>query len=194
MNATAEAMMPIAVRTCHKETAEFEAVALPHLNDLYRTAARLLGNSSRASDMVQEAYLVAWRRFADFQPGTNCRAWLFQILFNVVRHERRGWFRWMTGKEDDVAVLARTEAPAPMPDRLTDETILAALDQLPTTFREVVLLVDVEEFSYKEASAILGVPVGTVMSRLSRARHLLREQLAGLAPGREAGRRPASIP
>ena len=71
---------------------EFEAAALPHLNDLFRTATRLLRNPTEAEDIVQETYLVAWKSFDRFEPGTDCRAWLFTIMFNVVRHYRRRWF------------------------------------------------------------------------------------------------------
>lgn len=158
----------------------FEAEALPHMNDLYRTAIRLLLDSGKASDAVQETYLVAWKTFGRYERGTNCRAWLFQILFNVVRHERRQWFKWMTGASEDLRE-AEVVAPQPVPDSLTDGEILAALDRLSIQFREVVLLVDVEEFSYKEASEMLQVAIGTVMSRLSRARALLRSELAGVA-------------
>lgn len=158
----------------------FEAEAMPHRNDLYRTAQRMLRNPDKAGDAVQETYLIAWRSFAKYQEGTNCRAWLFQILFNVVRHERRNWFKWLTGKEDDLAQVDRA-APAPVPDELSDNAILAALDRLPAQFRAVVLLTDVQEFSYKEASEILNIPVGTVMSRLSRGRTLLREELEEVA-------------
>lgn len=159
---------------------EFEAEALPHRDDIFRAAVRLLQDRDKAGDAVQETYLVAWKNFARYQRGTNCRAWLFQILFNVARHERRTWFKWITGKEEDLAE-AQLVAPAPIPTSLTDSAILAALDQLPTQFREVLLLVDVEEFSYKESSEILGVPMGTVMSRLSRGRTLLRTELADVA-------------
>ncbi len=122
----------------------------------------------------------AWKSFGKYERGTNCKAWLFQILFNVVRHERRNWFKWITGKEEDLAE-AQLVAPAPIPDTLTDGNILAALDKLPAQFREALLLVDVEEFSYKEASEILRVPIGTIMSRLNRARGLLRNQLTDVA-------------
>ena len=159
---------------------KFEAEALPHMNDLYRAAVRLLLDQSKASDAVQEAYLLAWKSFDRYQPGTNCRAWLFQILFNVVRHERRAWFKWLTGKEEDLA-QRELVAPQPVPQSLTDSDILSALDTLPIQFREALLLIDVEEFSYKEASEILRVPIGTVMSRLSRARGLLRGQLTDVA-------------
>ena len=105
---------------------------------------------------------------------------MFQILFNVVRHERRSWFKWITGKEEDLAG-AQLIAPTAVPDRLTDSEILRALDNIASQFREVVLLVDVEEFSYKEASEILNVPIGTVMSRLNRGRGQLRGQLLEVA-------------
>lgn len=161
-------------------TADFESEALPHLNDVFRVAMRMLRDHARASDAVQEVYLLAWKNFHRYERGTNCRAWLFQILFNVVRHERRNWFKWITGMEDDLsnAVLI---APEPVPTVLQDKAILVALDRLPPQFRSVLLLVDVEEFSYKEASAILQTPIGTVMSRLSRGRMMLRGQLAEVA-------------
>jgi RNA polymerase sigma-70 factor (ECF subfamily) len=158
----------------------FEAEALPHMDDLFRAAVRLVRDHSKASDAVQDAYLLAWKTFDRYQRGTNCRAWLFQILFNVVRHERRNWFKWMTGKEEDVA-QAQLVAAEPIPEALTDQDILSAMDSLPVQFREVLLLVDVEEFSYREASEILQVPIGTVMSRLNRGRGLLRGQLSEVA-------------
>jgi RNA polymerase sigma-70 factor (ECF subfamily) len=163
-----------------KSMAGFEAEALPHMNDLFRAAVRMLQDSAKASDAVQETYLVAWKSFDRYERGTNCRAWLFQILFNMVRHERRTWFKWTTGKAEDVSELPLI-APEPVADTLTDGDILAALDKLSTQFREVLLLVDVQEFSYKEASEILHVPMGTIMSRLNRARGLLRGQLGEVA-------------
>ena len=158
----------------------FETEAMPHMDDLFRTAVRLLRDSSKASDAVQETYLIAWKSFERYTRGTNCKAWLFQILFNVVRHERRNWFKWITGKEEDLA-QSTLVAPEPNADSLTDQTILSALDNLPIQFRQVLLLVDVQEFAYKEASEILQIPIGTVMSRVSRGRGLLRGQLEELA-------------
>src|SRR6516164_6855688 len=134
-----------------RSCAVFEDEALPHMDDLFRTAVRLLLDRNKASDAVQETYLVAWKSFHRYECGTNCRAWLFQILFNVVRHERRKWFKWLTGKADDLAE-SQLVAPAPIPETLADRDILSALDKLPMQFREVLLLVDVQEFSYKEAS------------------------------------------
>ena len=178
--ATAPGHLSNTAETAGHPIEDFEAEALPHMNDLFRTSVRLLQDQGKASDAVQETYLIAWKSFQRYERGTNCRAWLFQILFNVVRHERRTWFKWITGKDEDMAE-AQLVAPASIPTSLTDRDILAALDKLPTQFREAVLLVDVEEFSYKQASEILQVPMGTIMSRLNRARGLLRGQLADVA-------------
>ena len=159
--------------------ANFETDALPHLNELYRTAVRLLREPAKASDAVQDTYLRAWKSFNRYQAGTNCKAWLFQILFNVVRHEWRNSLRWVFVEPTDSHF--KPVAPASGVLELTDKAILAALDSIPMQFRQIVLLVDVEEFTYAEASEILKVPVGTVMSRLSRGRTLLRQQLSTVA-------------
>ncbi len=159
---------------------EFEAVALPHLNDLFRTAKRLLGEQAVAEDVVQEVYLQAWKSFHRFERGTNCRAWLFTILFNTVHHYRRRWASSAVS-EGDEALEEKLQYTPPVPETLMDEEVLTALDRIPPDFRAVVLLADVEEFSYKEVAGILKIPVGTVMSRLSRARNLLREELATVA-------------
>ena len=103
------------------------------------------------------------------------------ILFHCVSHHRRRWFRFPLLKETEEFMEANLTYTAPIPEQLTDEEILGALDRIPAEFRAVVLLVDVEEFAYKEAAEIVGVPIGTVMSRLSRGRRLLREQLAEVA-------------
>jgi len=159
----------------------FEAEAMPHMNDIFRTATRLLGERSRAEDIVQEVYLQAWKSFHRFETGTNCRAWLFKILFHCVNHHRRKWFRFPLLKETEEFLESNLTSSPPIPDKLTDEDILAALDRIPADFRSVVLLVDVEEFAYKEVSDILAVPIGTVMSRLSRGRKALREHLTEVA-------------
>src|SRR4051812_19591553 len=156
-------------------TERFETEALPHLNDIFRTANRLLGDSARAEDVAQEVYLQAWKSFQRFEPGTNCRAWLFKILFHCANHHRRTWFRFPMMSEAVEFLEANLTAPEAVPEHLTDEEILAALDSIPADFRAVILLVDVEEFAYKEAAEILAVPIGTVMSRLNRGRKLLKE-------------------
>lgn len=163
-------------------TEEFESAALPHLNDLYRTATRVLGNRTEAEDIVQEAYLQAWKSFHRFELGTNCKAWLFKILFHVIQHHRRKWYNSKLVQESEEMPLQESVVyEAPVPEHLSDEDVLAALETIPVQYREVVLLADVQEFSYKEAAATLGVPVGTVMSRLSRGRTLLRAELSGIA-------------
>ena len=159
----------------------FESEAMPHLDDIFRTATRVLGDRARAEDVAQEVYLQAWKSFHRFEPGTNCRAWLFKILFHCVNHHRRKWFRFPLLKETEEFLETNLVQPERILEHLTDADIVAALDRIPADFRAVILMVDVEEFAYKEASEILSIPIGTVMSRLSRGRKLLREQLADVA-------------
>jgi RNA polymerase sigma-70 factor (ECF subfamily) len=154
---------------------------MPHLNDLFRTALRMTGERGHAEDVLQEVYLQAWRSFERFEEGTNCRAWLYKILFHCVSHQRRTSYRFPLLKENEEFLQSNLVQPAPVAHEITDGEILAALDKLPCDFRSVVLLVDVEEFAYKEVAEILAIPIGTVMSRLSRGRGLLRKHLAGLA-------------
>lgn len=173
--------MPVRAGALTGGRERFELEAMPHLNDLYRTAYRLTGDSARAEDVVQEAYLQAWKSFDRFESGTNCRAWLFKILFHCVNHHRRKWFRFPLLKETEEFLESNLRAKEPLPEKLTDGDILAALDRISSDYRAVVLLVDIEEFSYKEVSDIVGIPIGTVMSRLSRARKALRDQLTDVA-------------
>jgi RNA polymerase sigma-70 factor (ECF subfamily) len=170
--------------------AEFEQNALPHMNGLFRAAVSILGNRTEAEDAVQEAYLQAWKSFARFQAGTNCRAWLFGILFHVISHQRRKWLSRFVLREPKSFEDAATYT-APVPEWLTDEEILAAFRTLPRPYAEVLLLADVQEFSYREIQECLNIPIGTVMSRLSRGRQLLRSKLAGRAP--EGARRSAAV-
>jgi RNA polymerase sigma-70 factor (ECF subfamily) len=159
----------------------FETEAMPHLHDLFRTALRMTGERGHAEDVLQEVYLQAWRSFDRFEAGTNCRAWLYRILFHCVSHQRRKWFRFPLLKEKEEFLEANLVQPETVAQEITDGDILAALDKIPSDFRSVVLLVDVEEFAYKEVAGILSIPIGTVMSRLSRGRGLLRKSLAELA-------------
>lgn len=163
----------------------FEALALPHANDLFRMASSLLRNRTEAEDAVQECFLQAWKSFDRFEPGTNCRAWLYKILFHVVSHQRRKWGRlWLA---EDPQILEDTLVAKPeISERLSDEEILAALAEMPQQYAEVVMLADVQEFSYKEIQETLSIPIGTVMSRLSRGREYLRAALASMAPARPA--------
>ncbi len=159
---------------------DFEVAALPHVNELFRTAARLVGSNVEAEDLIQETFCQAWKSFHRFELGTNCRAWLFRILFNKANHHRK-WLFWRKTHDCEAKLMEALRYMPPVNEQLTDETILCALERLPQCYREVVLLVDTEEFSYKEVAEILRVPIGTVMSRLSRGRRLLRVELSGVA-------------
>ena len=160
---------------------DFEAAAMPHLNDLFRTAYRVIGNRSEAEDLVQEAYLQAWKSFHRFELGTNCRAWLFKILFHVIHHHRRKWFKFKFINDGEEVMQETLAYQAPIPEHLIDEDVLAAFQKIPEQYREVILLADVQELSYKEVADALEIPIGTVMSRLNRGRKLLRAELANFA-------------
>jgi RNA polymerase sigma-70 factor, ECF subfamily len=154
----------------------FEAEAMPHMNDLFRSAAAILGSRTEAEDITQELYLEAWKSFHRFTPGTNCRAWLYRILFHVIAHHRRKFFKFRF--IDDPEILEETMVyEPPVPEHLSDEDMMLAFRRLPQQYSEVVMLADVHEFSYKEIQEVLGIPIGTVMSRLSRGRKLLRGYL-----------------
>lgn len=124
--------------------------------------------------------MQAWKSFDRFKLGTNCRAWLFRILFNKA-HRHRKWLFWRNTHDSDELLLEALRYEPSVSEQLSDEEVLRALERLPHCYREVVLLADVEEFSYKEIAGILDAPIGTVMSRLSRGRRLLRVELAGMA-------------
>jgi len=170
---------------------EFEAIAMQHMNDLYRTARRTLGNQTEAEDVVQETYLQAWKSFHRFEAGTNIRAWMFKIMFHVIQHHRRKAWRLVTVKEEEEFVFDGLTYEPPVPEELRDEDVLAALDRVPEHYRSVILMADVHEFSYKEIQATLGIPIGTVMSRLNRGRQMLRTHLSGFAPTQKANRHVA---
>src|SRR3954453_6806494 len=129
-----------------RRTEDFEAAALPHLNDIYRSAARLLGDGARADDVVQDVYLQAWKSFDQFEVGTNCRAWLFKILFHTLHHYRRKWLNIRMIKETEEILDQAVAGSPPLPEHITDEEMLAGLAEIPQEFRAVVLLIDVEEF------------------------------------------------
>ena len=162
--------------------AGFEELAMPLFDSLYNFASWLLHDKSNAEDLVQETYLKALRGFDSFQPGTNFRAWIFRILRNTFLSSRSTLDRRLTvesNSEEDVPVLPATSTT---PESLLIEgsqqnAVRKAIEQLPVTFREVLLLCDVEDASYREISEILSIPVGTVMSRLARARKAIRESL-----------------
>lgn len=177
-------------RWSEADAAQFERDSLEHLDALYRTALRLTRRPEDAEDLVQDTYLKAFRFAEKFQPGTNLRAWLFRILTNTHLNRYQKIQRELdyasldeageyyiynqlhTGERHLVA-SAEEETFA----QLVDDDVRQALDALPDQFRVAILLCDVEGFSYAEIAAITGVPIGTVMSRLSRGRKLLQRLL-----------------
>jgi RNA polymerase sigma-70 factor (ECF subfamily) len=176
------------------DRAQFEEEALAHADQLYRIALRLSGSQQAAEELVQETYLRAFRSWRSYRPGSNLAAWLATILRNVFLDEARRQQRRPTQEsfEDTTEYylynqLAGTgsEPQEAVLNRLAGGAIVDALADVPPAFREVVVLVDVGDFSYQEAADILGVPIGTVMSRLHRGRRALKQALAQRA-GAEA--------
>jgi len=176
----------------HRQTAPFEAEALGYIDSLYRTALRLTRNPADAEDLVQETYLKAFRAASTFEPGTNLRAWLFTILHNAARNRARDRARDMVTVDSETVERVSEAPPAAVRDiagagetpeslllrETLDPDLQAALDALPEAFRQAVWLRDVEEFSYAEIAEMLSIPLGTVMSRISRGRRMLFERLS----------------
>jgi RNA polymerase sigma-70 factor (ECF subfamily) len=156
----------------------FEEEALVHLDELYRVARRLTASAAEAEDAVQDACLAAWRAFPRYERGTNCRAWLYTILFRTLGARRRTLRRELEMFDGQPLDDARVPAAGPGEPSATPHQIERAFASLPVAFTSVLLLVDVEGLSYREASHALDVPIGTVMSRLHRARRLLRDRLS----------------
>jgi len=159
---------------------EFEALAMPHSRSLLRVARRLTFDSAMAEDIVQETFLRAWRSFEQFEAGTNARAWLFRILFNVFYAQGRKTRSSpllvpMPGREPQSRGISGLSA-------FDGAMLRAALDDLSEEHRTVILLAVVEGFTCRELAEILCLPIGTVMSRLSRARQSLREALEPPVP------------
>ena len=155
----------------------FDAAALVHLDELFRVARRVMGDATAAEDVVQETYLKAWQSFDGFEPGTNCRAWLYKILFRTIGSRRRELQREMAMFDDQLFEESRFPATTAV-NPVTTHQIQQAFAELPIAFATVIQLVDVEGLSYKEVAEALGIPVGTVMSRLHRGRRQLRQRLA----------------
>jgi RNA polymerase sigma-70 factor (ECF subfamily) len=167
-----------------EKRASFEREALVHLDALYRVALRLTSNPSDANDLVQETMLKAYRSWHQYQQGTNAKGWLLTILRHAFINEyRRRSRRPETVDLDAIEPFAvfdelQDEDPqARFFDQIVDDEVLRAIDALPEQFREAVVLSDVEGMSYEEVARILGVPIGTVKSRLFRARRLLQAKL-----------------
>lgn len=165
-------------------TRTFDEEALPHLDALYRVALRLTGDPSRAEDLVQDTMLKAYRSWRQYRPGTNAKGWLLTILRNTFINDYR------RRKLEPVAMDLETAEPLAIPRdvadadpegaffaRIVDAKVIEAIDALPTEFREVLVLSDMEGLSYAEIAEALQVPVGTVKSRLFRARRQLQVAL-----------------
>ena len=162
-----------------KEWEAFETEALPLMPNVFRVAHWLVRDRETAEDLTQETFVQALKSFHRYSPDTNCRAWLITILYrlNGKRRQKLGQLKLVEDAEEQIAQTVAFEPP--IPQSLTDEDILRAIERVPPKFSQVVLLTDVEEFSYKEAADLLQIPIGTVMSRLHRGRRLLRQELTG---------------
>jgi RNA polymerase sigma-70 factor (ECF subfamily) len=167
----------------------FEAVALPHLDAVYTAALRLARNPDDAKDLLQDTILRAYRSFHQFAPDTNCRAWLLTILYNNFRnHVRHSTLHPMLALTDEPSDGTETgfvpEGKSYNPEEIIAQRwigrhLATAINALPIEFREPMLLVDVQDLSYPEVAHVLKIPLGTVKSRVSRARSLLRASLRG---------------
>jgi RNA polymerase sigma factor (sigma-70 family) len=169
-----------------RSLAGFEELAIPLFDSLYNFARWLAQNQNDAEDLVQETYLKALRSYASFEPGSNFRSWIFQILKNTFLSSRSKLERRMTVAMDSEEDLPATPAtPESLLIGHSDiDAVRCAIEQLPVIFREVILLCDVEDASYQEIAEILSIPIGTVMSRLARARKMVRASLRSTtAPG-----------
>ena len=156
----------------------FEELALPLFDQLYNFAYWLARNQAEAEDLVQETYAKALRGFSSFRQGTNFRAWMYRILRNTFLTSRTGLREVSMDTDEDAAPAAVVVDPNTPESVLLEQSDLAllqaTLEELPVRFREILLLCEVEEMSYLELSEALSIPIGTVMSRLSRARAALR--------------------
>jgi len=167
----------------------FEEEALDLADQVYRVARRLVGSREEAEELVQETYIRAFRSWSSFTPGTNLRAWLFRILTNLNVDRGRKIQRTpdMQPLEEGDYFLANKIAAAEgeqvldqerVVEKLSQDNVVSALSEVPHDFRDVVVLVDIGDFSYADAAQILDVPIGTVMSRLHRGRRILKQKLA----------------
>jgi RNA polymerase sigma-70 factor (ECF subfamily) len=174
----------------------FEAQALPFIDQLYGAAMRMTKNPSDAQDLVQETFVKAFAAFAQFEQGTNLKAWLYRILtntyINTYRKKQREPYQgtiddledWQLGGAESISATSSRSAEAEAIDHLPDSDVKDALQAIPEDFRLAVYLADVEGFAYQEIADIMKTPIGTVMSRLHRGRRLLRDLLADYAESR----------
>jgi RNA polymerase sigma-70 factor (ECF subfamily) len=178
-----------------RDRVRFEEEALALADQVYRVARHLVGNREEAEDLVQETYARAFRSWRSFTPGTNLRAWLLRILTNLNIDRGRRIQRQPDQQpleEGDYFLYNRLEETTDgVPDeervvqRLSQNDVVNALSEVPHDFRDVVVLVDIGDFTYADAAQILDIPVGTVMSRLHRGRRILKQAMAESAVGSE---------
>ncbi|HET7044753.1 MAG TPA: sigma-70 family RNA polymerase sigma factor [Gaiellaceae bacterium] len=172
-----------------RDRVRFEEEALELSDQVYRVARRLVSSREEAEDLMQETYARAFRSWRQYTPGTNLRAWLLRILTNLnIDHGRRNQRTpdIQPLEEGDYFLYNRLEAGGDggpsdeerVDERLSQDDVVDALAEVPHDFRDVLVLVDIGEFSYADAAQILDVPIGTVMSRLHRARRILKKNLA----------------
>jgi RNA polymerase sigma-70 factor (ECF subfamily) len=172
------------VREARPQSVPFEDLAMPLFEQLYNFAHWLTHDRVEAEDLVQETYAKALRGFSSFEPGTNFRAWIYRILRNTFLTTRTGLKAAATVPLDadeagpELAITPETPETILL-ERANQQMVRETLEELPLPFREILLLCEVEEMSYQEISETLSIPLGTVMSRLSRARAALRKLLAG---------------
>ena len=169
------------------DQAKFAEDTEPFMSSLYSAALRMTRSPADAEDLVQETYMKALRGFSSFQQGTNFRAWMYRILRNTFLTSQAGLKASSSGSlDDDESAVEPAAADTPeslLLARMRQETIQKALEELPVKFREIILLCDWEEMTYQEIGETLGIPAGTVMSRLSRARRAMRAALAAQQGG-----------
>ena len=176
-----------------RDRVRFEEDALALSDQVYRVARHLVGSREEAEDLMQETYARAFRSWRTFQPGTNLRAWLLRILTNLNidrgrRQQRAPDFQPL--EEGDYFLYNKLEASTDGPtdeeqvvERLSQNDVVAALSEVPHDFRDVLVLVDIGDFTYADAAQILDIPIGTVMSRLHRGRRILKQAMADTAVG-----------
>jgi len=182
-----------------RDRVRFEEEALELSDQVYRVARHLAGSREEAEDLMQEAYARAFRSWRSFTPGTNLRAWLLRILTNL--NIDRGRKKQRTPdtqplEEGDYFLYNKLEESSNGPaqdeervvERLSQDDVVSALSAVPHDFRDVVVLVDIGDFTYADAAQILDIPIGTVMSRLHRGRRILKRELAEEAVGATDGR------
>jgi len=171
------------------QNSDFEKLALPLLDPLYNFARWLSGDPDEARDLVQETFAKALKGLGTFKEGTNFRAWMFRILRNTFLTSRSGLERRSTEQEDEEGLGETAAATQDTPEealvrRADIELVRKAIARLPAAFQEVLLLADIEEMKYQEVADTLDIPIGTVMSRLARARKQVREHILESAGGK----------